>query len=101
MEYVILLILGIFVSGIGIVNLCGNISTIHSYNRRNVKEEDVPKYGKLVGLGTLVMGHAVLFSFFIAVFWGEAYLSCVILPGFAVGLVLILYAQFKYNKGIF
>ena len=49
MDNIALLILGIFISVIGIVNMTGNISTIHSYNRRKVKEEDVPKYGRAVG----------------------------------------------------
>ena len=47
MENIILLILGVFISVLGIVNIKGNISTIHSYNRRKVKEEDIPKYGKI------------------------------------------------------
>ncbi len=49
MENIIMLILGVFISVVGIVNIKGNISTIHSYNRRKVKEEDIPKYGKTVG----------------------------------------------------
>mgnify|MGYP001034530108 CR=1 FL=1 len=48
MENIIMLILGVFISVMGIVNIKGNISTIHSYNRRRVKEEDIPKYGKVV-----------------------------------------------------
>ena len=43
MENIIMLILGVFISVVGIVNIKGNISTIHSYNRRKVKEEDIPK----------------------------------------------------------
>ena len=39
MENIVLLILGVFISVMGIVNIKGNISTIHSYNRRKVKEE--------------------------------------------------------------
>ena len=39
MEHIALLILGIFIAIIGIVNIMGNISTIHSYNRRKVREE--------------------------------------------------------------
>ncbi len=46
MENIMLLILGLFIVAIGCVNIKGNISTIHSYNRRKVKEEDIPKYGK-------------------------------------------------------
>ena len=39
MENIMLLILGVFISVIGIVNIKGNISTIHSYNRRKVKKK--------------------------------------------------------------
>ena len=53
MENIIMLILGVFISVVGIVNIKGNISTIHSYNRRKVKEEDIPKYGTTSGTGTV------------------------------------------------
>ena len=43
MDNIILLILGVFISILRIVNISGNISTIHSYNRRKVKGEDIPK----------------------------------------------------------
>ena len=56
MENFLLLILGILLSVLGTVNLKGNIRTIHAYNRRNVKEEDIPKYGRAIGTGTLVIG---------------------------------------------
>ena len=38
MENIVLLILGVFISVMGIVNIKGNISTIHSYNRRKVRK---------------------------------------------------------------
>ena len=76
MGNVILLFLGVIISVMGVVNIKGNISTIHAYNRRKVKEEDIPKYGKAVGTGTLVMGISLVLGF-------------------------ILYGQFKYNGGIF
>ena len=62
MDNIALLILGIFISVLGIVNMTGNISTIHSYNRRRVKEEDVPKYGRTVGTGTLIIGASLIRS---------------------------------------
>ena len=46
MENIIMLILGVFISVVGIVNIKGNISTIHSYNRRRVKEEDILIFAK-------------------------------------------------------
>lgn len=70
MDNIMMLILGLFISVLGIVNISGNISTIHSYNRRKVKEEDVPKYGKVVGTGTLIIGLSFVLGF-IAAFWSE------------------------------
>ena len=100
MDNIALLILGIFISAIGIVNMTGNISTIHSYNRRKVKEEDVPKYGRAVGTGTLIIGVSLIAAFVIA-FWSKEAMSFIVIPALVIGLGFILYAQFKYNKGIF
>ena len=100
MDNIALLILGIFISIIGIVNMTGNISTIHSYNRRKVKEEDVPKYGRAVGTGTLIIGVSLIAAF-VTTFWSEEAMSFIVIPALVVGLGFILYAQFKYNKGIF
>ena len=100
MDNIALLILGIFISVIGIVNMTGNISTIHSYNRRKVKEEDVPKYGRAVGTGTLIIGVSLIAAF-VTTFWSEEAMSFIVIPALVIGVGFILYAQFKYNKGIF
>ncbi len=101
MEEIILLILGVFISVIGIVNMTGNISTIHSYNRRKVSEEDAPKYGKVVGIGTLIIGIALVVNYVLTLLDLLAVVPFVLIPAIAVGLAFMLYAQFKYNKGIF
>ena len=95
MDHLLLLILGIFLSTLGTVNIKGNISTIHSYNRRKVKEEDVPKYGKAVGTGTLVIDVSLVLS------WNADAIDYIVLPALVIGLAFILYGQIKYNHGIF
>ena len=100
MGNMILLFLGGIISVMGVVNIKGNISTIHAYNRRNVKEEDIPKYGKAVGTGTLIMGISLVLGF-IASLWSEEMIADIVLIGVLVGLGFILYGQFKYNGGIF
>ena len=89
MEYLGLLVMGILLSTLGIVNIMGNISTIHAWNRKRVKEADIPRYGRAIGAGTLVT------------FWNAAVIDYIMLPGLGIGLALILYAQLKYNHGIF
>jgi hypothetical protein len=101
MENIMLLILGLFIVAIGCVNIKGNISTIHSYNRRKVKEEDIPKYGKTVGTGTVIIGASLIVSFFVTTFWNEEIVAFILLPAIVIGLAFILYGQIKYNKGIF
>ncbi len=101
MEEIILLILGVFISVIGIVNMTGNISTIHSYNRRKVTEEDVPKYGRAVGIGTLIIGVSLIVDFVLVLLDLLIAVPFVLIPAIVVGVAFILYAQFKYNKGIF
>ena len=92
MKDILILVLGVFITGIGLVNMMGNISTIHSYNRKNVKEEDVPAYGKTVGLGTVIIGLSLILAFIWEGFKAEI--------GLILGLGFILYGQIKYNKGI-
>lgn len=100
MDYIAMLILGVFISALGIVNIMGNISTIHAYNRRKVREEDVPKYGKAVGTGTLIIGTSFVVGFAVS-FISELLMAIIILPAVIIGLGFILYGQFKYNHGIF
>lgn len=100
MDNILLLILGVFLSVLGVVNIKGNISTIHSYNRRKVKEEDIPKYGKAVGTGTVVIGASLILAYLVT-FWNEAAIDYIVIPAMVIGLAFILYGQIKYNHGIF
>ncbi len=101
MEDIILLVLGLFIVVTGIINMTGNICTIHSYNRRKVTEEDAPRYGKAIGLGTLIIGVSLVVVFVLSVMELDIAIPFVIIPAIIVGLTFVLYAQFKYNKGIF
>ena len=100
MEHIALLVVGLIICLIGVSNMAGNIKTVHSYNRRKVKEEDIPKYGKAVGLGTLIIGLFMIAAFIASLFVGGDVTGYVMIPGFVIGLGFILYGQFRYNKGI-
>ena len=93
MEYLGLLVMGILLSALGIVNIMGNISTIHAWNRKRVKEADIPRYGRAIGAAFIVS--------YLVTFWNAAVIDYIMLPGLGIGLALILYAQLKYNHGIF
>jgi uncharacterized membrane-anchored protein len=88
--------------------MMGNISTLHWYHRRIVTEDCRKPFGKLVGLGTLIIGIALILFALLTLISGIAqsmalsvFAIVVLILGFVAGTVLTFYAMFKYNKGIF
>ncbi len=99
--FITLIFLGILLIVIGALNMMGNISSIKRQNRRNVRPEDVPSYGKCVGIGTAVIGAATFLYAILGLIFDTPIFAFVLLVGIIVGMAFILYGQFKYNKGIF
>lgn len=99
---------GLLISIIGIVNMTGNISSLHSYHRQRVTEENRKPFGRLVGLGTLIVGIALIVFGTISWIAEKTRLNFLIIIGTAllivgivVGMALNFYAMKKYNGGIF
>lgn len=95
------LAIGTLLTVLGIFNMKGNIASIHWYNRRKVTKENQKPYCMCMGLGTLIIGASLIASGIIQVFVGVEVGSIFIAVGVVIGLVLMLYAQFKYNRGLF
>jgi hypothetical protein len=105
---IVTILIGILVCVLGAVNMTGNISSLHSYHRKRVREEDKKPFGRLVGIGSIIIGVSIIvlgvsmylyertqvpaYSIFGAVF------VCI---GLICGLALSFFAMIKYNKGIF
>lgn len=101
-------IVGIVFIILGASNMKGNISSLHSYHRHRVSEEDKIPFGKKVGLGNVIIGIAVIiFSFFSAITLythNESFTligSIILIAGIIVGLAISFKAMIKYNKGVF
>ena len=74
---------------------------LHSYHRKRIKEEDIKPFGKKVGIGTIIIGITIILAGLFA-FLSYANISKVVLIiGLITGCIIIFYALFKYNKGIF
>ena len=107
-EFITTLAVGILVSVLGIINMTGNISSLHRYHRHRVSEENKKPFGRLVGLGTLIVGVALMvFGGLMFVFEQTALqiilviAPIILIAGVAVGLAISFYAMKKYNGGIF
>ena len=99
---------GVICIVIGIINMRGNISSIHSYHRRRVAKENILPFGKMVGLGTVIMGVGIiLFSILSAITFrtdNDTFVligTVAMIASFVVGMALSFYAMRKYNGGIF
>jgi len=99
---------GVLCIVLGIGNMRGNLSSLHSYHRHRVSEEDRLPFGRLVGLGTVTVGASIVIldiAMVISSYTGNQVFTVigavVAVLGIAVGLSMSFYAMKKYNKGIF
>ncbi len=107
-SYIVAFLVGVLCIVLGISNMRGNISSLHSYHRHRVSEEDRIPFGKQVGLGTVIIGIGIIiFSLLSAVtLYTENNIftligTAVLIVGIVVGLIMSFKAMIKYNKGIF
>lgn len=98
MENILAVIVGVVCIVIGISNRKGNLSMLHSYHKNNVSEEDRIPFGKLVGLGMIIVGAALAVYGGLSLVSAAAIGNAVLIVGLVVGLGLAFYAMKKYNK---
>lgn len=101
MEYLFLFIFGIGTVLLGIFNWKGDITSIHWYNRNRVTKENIKKYGKIMGLGTMIIGSSLSVTSILYLLIKKEFVWYVTLVGIVIGFILMIYGQFKYNRGIF
>lgn len=107
-ELLVPVLVGLIAIMLGIINLSGNISLLHSYHRKRVAEEDRIPFGRMVGIGTILVGLSVIIKAslqFASAKVDNAVLDTIgtvcLAAGLVIGLAIIIYAMLKYNKGIF
>ena len=107
-EVIVVLGLGILISILGMINMTGNISSLHWYHRQRVTEEDRKPFGKLVGIGTLIIGLAMIVFGILLLIYEQTQLEALIIigtveliVGLIVGMLISFRAMRKYNGGIF
>ena len=100
-EFIIEIIIGLVLIIIGIFNMKGNISLLHSYHRKRVKKEDIIPFGKKVGTGSIIIGITIILAGLFTILNYINIANTILVIGLVIGFIIIFYAMFKYNKGIF
>ena len=76
------------------------LSLLHYYHYKNVKEQDVSAYARLIGIGLLLIGAGIcvtgVFNLIKSTFWWIP-----MLIGFLAGILVMRNAQKKYNGSWF
>ena len=105
---IVTFLVGVVCIVLGISNMRGNISSLHSYHRSRVSEEDRIPFGKQVGLGIIIVGIGIIvFSVLSSVTLyteNDIFIlvgTAILIIGIILGLVISFRAMIKYNKGIF
>ena len=105
---IVTFLVGVVCIVLGISNMRGNISSLHSYHRSRVSEKDRIPFGKQVGLGTIIVGIGIIvFSVLSSVTLyteNDIFIlvgTAVLIISIILGLVISFRAMIKYNKGIF
>ena len=107
-SFLVTAALGLLLSILGVINMTGNISSLHSYHRKRVTEENKKPFGRLVGMGTIIIGISLVI-FGTLNFLSEQLQSpplvivgnVALIIGIVIGLAMNFYAMIKYNHGIF
>ena len=107
-AFIVSALVGVICILLGISNMKGNINSLHSYHRHRVSEEDRIPFGRLCGLGTIIIGIGVIFMSALSTVSvyteNELYTLIgmgIMAVGFVAGLSVTFYGMIKYNKGIF
>ena len=75
------------------------LSILHTYHYKNVKEEDVPAYCRLMGIGLILIGVGICVSGVLDLLYSPLWWVPLV-AGFAIGFTVIVITQKKYNGSI-
>ena len=100
-ENITSLILAIACFVIAKAHFEGNVSSIHSYHLRRIHEKDLKDYARTMGIGMMIIGLGCFMNLLARLFHLFLLGEIGMMIGIVVGMVIMIYAQMKYNHGIF
>lgn len=101
-EFVVTIIAGVILLVLG-WQIWKNekITFLHRYHYKNVRDENKKAYTTEIGMAAIIIAIGIILTGIIDYTTQSVYGWYVFLFSFAVGVILIIHAQIKYNGGIF
>ena len=104
-SLIVIIAVGIILILMGIANMRGNITTLHKYHTKNIREEDKVAFGRLSGIGHIIVGLSLIINAILSTIATRldnlTYATIgniILIAGAILGLVIIFYSIIKYNK---
>ncbi len=79
----------------------GNVSLVHSYHKSRIAQKDMIAYAKTFGVGMLIIGVGCTLALLLRLLQLYLFSDIIMFIGIFMGVLVMIYAQFKYNHGIF
>jgi len=76
------------------------ISLLHEYHYKNVKEDDIPAYARLIGIGLILIGGGICLTGILNLFYSSLW-WIPLFVGIVLGIIVMNKAQNKYNGAWF
>ncbi len=73
------------------------VSLLHDYHYKNVREEDMPAYTRLIGIGLILVGAGICAAGVLSLVFRNLMNLIALGLGLAVGITVMSAAQKKYN----
>ena len=100
--------MGVLIIIFGIINMKGDVSSLHWYHRQRVTEENRKPFARKIGWGTIIIGCVLIAAACFYLLSDKLQISIlqilgtiILIAGIINGFVIIIFALIKYNKGIF
>ena len=94
--------LGIVFAALGVITWKKQeVKFLHSYHYKNVKEEDIPAYTKLMGIGQIIIGAGLFITGILTVFSTSEFVWAPFIAALVIGLGIMSVGQKKYNGSWF
>lgn len=101
-EFVVTIIAGVILLVLGWqIWKNDKITLIHRYHYKNVRDENKKAYTTEIGMAAIIIAIGIILTGIVDYTTQSVYGWYVFLFSFAVGVILIIHAQIKYNGGIF
>ena len=107
-SFIITFVLGFIFIFLGVRNLHGDISAMHSYHTKRVSPEDAPKLGKWVGTALIIIAVSMMIFSVLGVVSALLQVEAImdvggvlLTVGLVAGSIMAIAATIHYNKGLF